>query len=124
MTGHSEDLQDVLWADAELTSIRVDYDEVVVLLTESTGRVRRVRCRGYIAYQAVGFWDEMVVESGGLQIDHELLSLAQWSIRQRLGDPVPDSGQLERNRRLWKALVIRLSDGLEVVVVANEFRAE
>ena len=64
----------VLWTDAELLGVTVDYENFSLTLRESTGQIRRVVCEGYIGYEALGVWDEIVVAEAHLDVVGPLLS--------------------------------------------------
>ena len=118
-------IESVAWADAELECIEVDYDDVSIQLTESlTGQVKRIRCCGHIGFQFLGFWDEIVVESIRLETEHEFLVSCLGNLDRRYPHGLPETGQEMRNNRSWRVLVLRLSDGAEFHVVANEFLVE
>lgn len=121
MTGHSSVL-DIAWADAELESVTIDYNAVVLSLIETqTDRACDVRCEGYIGYQLLGFWDEVVVESATLVKEHAFLSQCLTAIRGRYPGGLPTTGQPARNEGNWSLLTVRLSDGAELLVAASTF---
>lgn len=121
MTGHSDIESSVLWADSELESINVEYDEIVINLTESTGMAREIKCLGYIAYQLIGFWDEIVIEGAEVLANDPLLNLADTTIKSRFDGSPPETGSSMRNRRKWETLVIHFADGASLRVVASGF---
>lgn len=123
MTGPSEtsNLGSVLWADAEIQSVTADYSDVHIVLRESSGRTRTVRCCGYIGYSAVGVWDEIVVERAELVETDALLEECVKGLDERYRAKLPETGSPARNMRSWKALRIYLSDGAVLKVVAAEF---
>lgn len=124
MIGHSSVLG-IVWADAELESVTIDYDAVVLSLTETaTGKTRCVRCEGYVGYQLLGFWDEVVVESAALVENHDFLSECLSKIQKRYPGGPPNTGQPARNEGRWALLTVRLSDGAELLVAANRFMVE
>jgi hypothetical protein len=114
-------LTGVLWADAELRGVRIDYDAIEMEVRESTGLVRIVRCEGYIGYSICGFWDEVVVERAELLDRHEFIDKCVKDIARRFGLEWPETGNAYRNAKTWRALVIHLSDGARLEVVASEF---
>ena len=114
-------MESILWPDASLEHVSVDYDAVVLQVRESTGQVKSVRCEGHIAFELSGFWDEVIIESAQLVSEHPAIDRAVRSIAQRLGDGWTDSGNEQRNTRRWMALVIDLSDGCAIEVVAAKF---
>lgn len=125
MTGPSKDdfLHDVLWPDAHLESITIDYEEVRISLEESTGRRMTVSCWGHIGYSMVGFWDEMIVERASCDPKDPFLAECLRSLESRYGQKWFDSGSPARNTRSWNVLRIVLSDGVELKVAAAQFAA-
>lgn len=121
MTGHlikdAENINQVQWADAELESIDIFYDCLTIKLQESTGQMKLVSCLGYIGYEGIGFWDEIVIANATMHSSHELIDRSVHSIRKRLGESMPDSGCDYRNGRVWNLLQIQFIDGSEINVV-------
>jgi hypothetical protein len=117
-------LGNVLWPDAAIERLTVDYDTVVLRIREATGTVKRVRCEGHIGLSLNGFWDEVIIEGADVLTSHPAIDRAVASITQRLGDTWLDSGNEERNTRRWAVLVARLSDGCTLEVVAAKFAVE
>ena len=123
MPGHSDEpeLRDVLWPDAEIQSIEIDYEELRISLLESTRQKRIVSCHGYIGHVLVGFWDEVVVERAELIGDDPFLKECVESLRLRYARDLPDTGSPARNLRTWRVLRVHLSDGAVLKVVAAQF---
>lgn len=125
MTGHSTDsLPHVLWSDAELETVTIDYDDLVLTLTESTGKSRRIRCQGYIGYVCCGFWDEMIVEGASLSCKDPFLDDCLGALERRLGSERLESGNEGRNKGSFETLRVRFIDGATLVVVAARFTEE
>lgn len=124
MIGHSDNKQavsTVLWPDAEVEGITIDYDTFALSVKESTGRARTIRGLGYIGFRMVGAWDEMIIESGELRRDHPMIHECLKNMSDRLGASWPESGSPPRNSRNWSALIVRLGDGCEMQIVAADF---
>ena len=126
MAGPSDSFQlhNVLWADAEIENITIDYGDVRIGVRESTGRRMGIVCRGYIGYSAVGFWDEVVVERADCDSRDPFLSECLRSLESRYGETLPDTGSPSRDLRSWTVLRIYLSDGANLKIAAAEFVAE
>lgn len=117
-------MSDILWADAEFERLVADYSDVVLNIEESTGTCRRIRCHGYIGYQAPAFWDEVVIESAAVSSDHPMVAEVLEALDARLGNKRPLSGDEARNSRRYHALEIRFLDGGTIVVVAARFSTD
>jgi hypothetical protein len=123
MIGSSNEasLNGVLWPDAELMEVKVDYDSVSLTVRESTGTTKCVRADGYIGYCLIGFWDEIVVERAELVLTHPSIDQCLASLRERLGQHPPSSGNTARNRFDFAALLLHISDGSCFWIVAADF---
>lgn len=126
MTGHSNtNLEGLIWADSEFDTVSVDYDEVIISITETaTGTHKKIHCRGYIGYKVEGFWDEIVIEKGELVSNDSFLAICTKKLKSRYSGSLPETGQIERNQQDWRVLIVRFSDGAEMKVVANKFDIE
>ena len=121
MTGHlikgAENINQVLWADAELESIDITYDCLTIKIQEPNGQMKLISCFGYIGYESIGFWDEIVIAKATMHSSHELINKNIKSINRRLGESMPDSGCDDRNNRAWNLLQIEFIDGSELNVI-------
>jgi hypothetical protein len=127
MNGHFSDepmLHQVLWPDATLEQVMADYDSVALRIRESTGRIRTIRCEGHIGYALCGFWDEVIIERAEVRLEHPFLDLCVNSLSRRLGHELSESGNVERNTRKWKVLLVHLSDGSCIEVAAAKFAVD
>lgn len=125
MSGHSSPLlsKQILWPDAEIKEVVVDYDSVKIVVREATGSVKEVRCEGYIGYRVIGFWDEVVVERAEIKESGEMTSKCIEQLNSRLGQNWIDSGSPARNGRSFAELKVILGDGALLEVVAAKFTA-
>lgn len=124
MNGHSEiggmnDSFDILWSDSELESFTADYDIVTIRVEETNGGEVKILCHGYIGYERVGMWDEVIIESGSLSGDGEYLERCIDAIRRK--SDAADSGSSLRNCRKWRHLNLLFIDGSRLCVVASHF---
>jgi hypothetical protein len=122
MNGHliegAEQLRTINWADAQLERIEIDYESVELLIQESSGRRIEVSCLGYIGYEAIGFWDETIIESAALIEDDALIARCILEIGNRAGGKLLETGCAYRNKRKFNVLHITFIDGhaLKIVV--------
>jgi hypothetical protein len=113
-------LDEVLWRDSEIESLNIDYDEVRIVIRETTGRHLELCCEGYIGYGCSGFWDEVVIEKADVMEFHPFVDKCVEGIAARLGSNPHPSGNNTRNNESWKAFVLRLIDGAEIVVACGD----
>lgn len=113
----------VLWPDAELDKIEIDYEQVSINLTESSGASKCVICSGYIGYEMVGAWDEIVISKAEIFGEHDFLKRCTDNIAKRLGKKCADSGSIARNKRQSFLLQVEFTDGSKFRVAASVFTA-
>lgn len=111
----------ILWADAELEALNMDYESVVLCIRESTGRRVELHCLGHIGLSIEGFWDEIVIEAADIVEAHPFLERCLASLTERLGEEPPPTGSPARNSRQFSTLVVRLADGARVLCAAAGF---
>lgn len=116
-------LTEVLWPDAEIESLAVDYDAVRIVLAESTGARREVQCFGYIGFRVVGFWDEVVVADAALFESAPFIDECLHSLEVRHTLVLPRTDSSDRNAGRWTLLQVTLSDGVNIQIVASRFIA-
>lgn len=116
--------RNVLWSDAELLGLAIDYSELILTLRESTGQVRRLICEGYLGYRTVGFWDEIVITRADLEGEGEFLESCLEGLANRLGVDRCPSGSEARNREIAMQLTITFQDDCELAVAMKGLRTE
>jgi hypothetical protein len=117
-------LSDVLWPDAELCRIDIDYGDLRLVLRESSGLIKQVICEGYLGYELVGFWDEIVVANAELVDSGPFLDRCMSSIMHRLGTSPFPSGSEARNRERVMQLILTFGDGCQLNVATKGLRVE
>lgn len=118
------DIAGILWADATLDGGSLDYDHLVLTVTESTGRRVTLTCEGYIGLALEGVWDESVVETASLVEAHPFGERCECLVRERHGDTPPDSGSPARNTANFSTLVLTLIDGTDLLCCASSFHVQ
>jgi hypothetical protein len=117
-------LSRVLWPDAELKGVDIDYDHLRLTVRESTGICKRVVCEGYLGYELAGFWDEVLIAHAELDVDGAFLARCVSGINQRLGAQHSPSGSPVRNLGYPMQLVITLDDGCKLNVAMKGLQVE
>jgi hypothetical protein len=115
---------DILWEDAELLGVSIDYENLLLRLRESTGQIRRIVCEGCIGYESLGMWDEIVIAEAHLSAEGTFLSRCVQELERRLGANRIPSGSEARNSTEAMELTIVLSDGCKVRVAMKGLRID
>src|SRR6266853_2807919 len=106
----------ILWADASMERIDAGYEEFIIRIREDTDSTKLLRCLGYIGFQIVGFWDEVIIETATLHSNHPFIA----DCERRL-EALPESGSTIRAATGNRLLEIILIDGCKLLVCANRF---
>lgn len=114
----------ILWPDAEIIGVNIGYGDLCLTIRESTGTEKKVVCAGYVGYELVGFWDEVVIVSAELSLRGVFLDRCMSSITQRLGTDLPLSGSEARNCDQGMQLVVSLDDGCQLNVAMKDLLVE
>jgi hypothetical protein len=109
-------LAQVLWPDAELSRIEIDYDDLKLLVREESGAIKRVTCQGYLGYELSGFWDEVIIATAEVTGEGAFLNRCLSGIALRAGSAPLPSGSEARNRERVMQLVVTLGDGCQLYV--------
>jgi hypothetical protein len=111
-------INEVLWSDSSIESVYGDYERFVIIIQESTGTRKEISCSGYIGYQLVGFWDEVIVQTAHLYYKHDFIDNC---VKKTTNNPLMDSGCEDRTLKELKLLEINLLDGVCLYVVGSKF---
>ena len=127
MSGRSDieaALRAVLWTDAELNGITVDYSDFSLLIRQGDDSLKRVVCEGYLGFELTGFWDEVVISKAEILESGSLLDRCAASLESRLGAKPLPSGSEERNRAVAVIFAVTFGDGCQLNVVMKGLRVE
>jgi len=81
--------------------------------------MKLINCLGYIGYEHIGIWDEIIIAKATMYSSHKLINKSINSIKNRVGKSLPDSGCHEKNNKIWNLLQIQFIDGSELNVIMS-----
>lgn len=116
-----EAISQILWPDACLGSIRINYDQVVLVIEEYTGITKELICSGYIACSFSEVWDDLILEKATAFHTHEYLDKVLAKLEKRMKGEFWEAGSPDRNRKNWSVLSVNTLDGAELLVVATTY---
>lgn len=122
MNDHFDDIiegESILWPDASLEGVETAYEDFTIRVREETGGRKIVRCFGYVGFQLVGFWDEIIIESARFYTNHSFIE----DCERRLNS-LPATGAKARTASGNRLLEITLIDDCKLWVCAPRFRCE
>ena len=112
-------LSRVLWPDAHVDRLVIDFDDFKILLKPDAGQRLWLVCGGYVGYEVIGFWDEVIVESISVSDTGAFLDRCAARLTERLGDLPVASGSPARNARHLMQLDVKFIDGCQMTVAMN-----
>ncbi len=122
MAGHSNNNiqgDPILWPDASLERIGAGYEEFTIRVREDAGGTKVIRCLGYIGFQMVGFWDEVIIETAVVHSNHPFIGDCERRLKS-----LPETGAKTRAAAGNHLLEVVLIDGCKLWVCARQFRCE
>ena len=106
-----ERINNINWADWTLENIQIDYEKIVISISDDSSNVSAINLKDYIGFYYVGHWDESVIEDINIQSKGDLVDTSLGTIKKLYGEnPLPGGGtkQLDDD---WLQLNINLIDG-------------
>jgi hypothetical protein len=122
MPSHSKDTLEggtIVWPDASLEKIDAEYEEFIIRVQEEVGGRKVVRCLGYIGFQMVGFWDEVIIERAIFHPNHAFTRACERRLKS-----LPETGAKTRAATGNKLLEITFIDGCALWICASQFRCD
>jgi hypothetical protein len=109
----------IRWHDASVRGISCDYDvfNVEILEDEKHGHATKTLCcLGFLGFQMVGFWDEVIIHDARICASHDFISQCEHRVMTQL-----PSGSIERVATGNLLLELELIDGCKLWVCAKRF---
>jgi hypothetical protein len=114
----------VVWPDAELLRIEIDYDELTMHVRDGRGRMKRVTYGGHLGFERTGVWDEVIVTAAEPTASGAFLDRCLSSIARRPGPSPLPTGSAARNREQAMQLVLTLHHQCTLAVVTKGIGVE
>jgi len=109
----------IFWADASLERLDAGYEEFAIYVREDSGVPKKIRCIGFIGFQMIGFWDEIIIETANIHITHPFIGDCEHRIKL-----LPETGTETRFASKNLLLEISFIDGCKLWVCAKQFLCE
>lgn len=114
-----EDLKTILWPDAALQKFEANFERAVLHFIDTASVERLIYCEGYIGFQLIGFWDEVIIEKATLYSHHSFIT--QCESRLKVFAP---SGEPLRSQKENRVLEVTFIDGCALLICANAFNCK
>jgi hypothetical protein len=109
----------IRWPDASIRGVFCDYDNFNVEVQDNDEHdhaAKTLRCLGFLGFQMVGFWDEIIVHDARVYPSHDFIAQCEHRVMNQL-----PSGSIERSATGNVLLEIELIDGCKLWVCAKRF---
>jgi len=106
-----ERINNINWADWTLENIQIDYEKIVVSISDDSSNITAIYLKDYTGFYYVGHWDESVIKDINIYSKGDLIDESLRTIKNLYGDnPLPGGGvkQIDDD---WFQLDINLIDG-------------
>lgn len=104
------------WTDSSLKRVEMDYDAIRLTIEHESGHVDVLTCSGYIGFELIGFWDEIIISMATLLDKHAFIDRCERRIENQ-----PGSGSPYRKPMGNRLLAIELIDGNVLNICASTF---
>jgi len=121
MNGRSNNIEgeSILWPDSSLEGVQAEYENFSIHIREETGARKTVHCIGYIGFQMIGFWDEMIIETARVLPVHSFITDCEQRVKF-----LPETGAKSRVASGNVLFEIILIDGCKLWVCAHRFHCD
>jgi len=99
------------WADWSLDKFEIDYDRVLISISEDIEGNVTICCRDYIGFSFIGHWDESIIEDIIVETNGSLIDESIKTVKKLYENyPLPGGGVKNINDS-WYQVNIKLIDG-------------
>lgn len=105
------------WADWSLNKLEIDYDRVLIRVSDDTEGIVAICCRDYIGFSSIGHWDESVIEDITVETKGNLIDESLHTVKKLYGENPLLGGGVKKIDDIWYQVNIKLIDG-NVIKVA------
>lgn len=99
------------WTDWSLKNIELDFDKIVISLSEELEGFVKFTCKDYIGLSIVGHWDETVIESIIVEYGGSLVNESIEKVKRLYGNNPIKGGGIKDIKDDWYQMNIKLIDG-------------
>lgn len=105
------------WHDWSLSKLEIEYDRVLIGLSDDTVNIVTFCCWDYIGLSFIGHWDESVIKDITVETKGNLIDESLSTVKKLYGEnPLPGGG-VKKLEDKWYQVNIKLIDG-NVIKVA------
>ncbi|HAN20471.1 MAG TPA: hypothetical protein DCP51_02150 [Clostridiales bacterium] len=107
-----EKINNCSWADWRLDKIEIDYECIIISVSNESEVIVKFSCNNFIGLSIVGHWDESVIESISIEDNGCLIKDSIETIKRLNGDNPLKGGGIKDINDEWYQMNIKLIDGI------------
>lgn len=117
-------INNINWHDWTFDDFKIDYDIVLVRVTDDLDWSAIFYCKDFIGFSFIGHWDESTIESISVKANGTLIDESIHVIKKLYGDNPQPGGGTKKIDDSWYQINIKLIDGNIIKIVSKEIRVE
>jgi len=106
-----EQVNNMNWADWTLDNIQIDYEKIVISMSNYSSNVSKFYLKDYIGFCYVGHWDESVIEDINIHTKGDLVEASLGAVKKLYGEKPLPGGGVKLLEDDWLQFNINLIDG-------------
>lgn len=99
------------WADWSIEKLEIDYDRVMISVSEDVEGAVTICCKDYIGFSFIGHWDESVIEDITVETKGNLIDESLQTVKNLYGEKPLPGGGVKNIDDSWYQINIKLIDG-------------
>lgn len=107
------------WTDWSVDKLEMDFDKVLVRVSENIEGTVTICCKDYIGISYIGHWDESVIEDIRIETNGSLINESLENVKKLYGENPLLGGGVKEISDNWYQLNIKLIDGNIIKVVCK-----
>lgn len=106
-----EKINNSSWADWSLNKLEVDYDRLLIRVSDYTEGIVTICCRDYIGFSFIGHWDESIIKDITVDTKGNLIDESLYTVKKLYGENPLLGGGVKKIDDNWYQVNIKLIDG-------------
>lgn len=107
------------WDDWTLDKLEINYDKVIIKVSEELEGTVEIMCNDYIGFSFVGHWDESVIEKIEVTLNGNLIEDSINTVKRLHGDHPFPAGGVKNIEDTWYQVNVKLIDGNLIYVACK-----
>ena len=107
------------WADWFLDRFDIDFEKIIVDISDYNDKPLRICCNDYIGFSFIGHWDESVIEEIIVESKGSLIDEALQTVKKLYGENPSPGGGVRKIHDTWYQMNMKLIDGNTIKIACK-----